>query len=87
MTAFIRALYVRAWRSILTGWSYSTTMDFEGNEVPKVEIDWSNDDDKLANFNNKALNAIFIGVDTKKIKLIFSCESAKEAWKILQTHF
>ena len=39
----------------------------------------------MANYNNRALNAIFNGVDAEQIKLISSCESAKEAWGILQT--
>ena len=54
---------MRAWGSIFTGWSPSTTKDFEGTETIKAKIDWSNDDDKLGNYNNKALNAIFNGVD------------------------
>ena len=70
---------MRAWKSNLTRWSPLTTKDSEGNETIKAEIDWSNDDDKLANYNNKALNAIFNVVDGKQIKLISSCESVKEA--------
>ena len=61
--------------------------DFEDNETIKAEIDWSNDDDKLANYNNKALNAIFNSVDAEKIKLISLCEFLKEAWDSLQTTF
>ena len=52
----------------------SATKNSEGNEIPKAKIDWLNDDDKLANFNNKALNAILNGADTEQIKLISSCE-------------
>ena len=82
MRAFIRTLNVKAWRSILIGLSPHTTKDFEGNETIKVEIDWSNNDDKLANYNNKALNAILNGLDAKQIKLVSSCESTKEALDI-----
>ena len=39
----------------------------------------------LANNNSKALNAIFNGVDTNQFKLISTCETAKDAWEILQT--
>ena len=87
MRAFIRALDVRAWKSILTRWSPPTTKDFKGNEIIKVEIDSSNDDDKLANYNDKALNAIFNGVDAEKIKLISLSIYAKKALDILQTKF
>ena len=39
----------------------------------------------MANYNNKALHAIFNGYDAGHIKLISSCETAKEAWDVLQT--
>lgn len=42
-------------------------------------------EDALANANSKALNAIFTAVVENQFKLISSCESAKEAWKILET--
>ena len=45
------------------------------------------EDEKLSGYNNKALHAIFNGVGECFIKLISSCESAKEAWQILQTQF
>ena len=70
---------MKAWRSILTWWSYLITIDYEGKKVPKAKIDWSNEDDKLANYNNKALNIIFNEVDAEQIKLISSFESTKEA--------
>ncbi|CAM8900188.1 unnamed protein product [Rhodiola kirilowii] len=37
--------------------------------------------------NAKALNAIFSAVDESIFKLILNCESAKEAWDTLSTHF
>ena len=67
---FIQALNVRAWRSILTRWTPPTVIDSEGKKVLKPEVDLSNDDDRLANYNNKALHAIFNGCDTDHIKLI-----------------
>ena len=39
------------------------------------------------NYNNKALHAIFNECDADHIKLISSCETAKEAREILQTTF
>ena len=48
---------------------------------------WFGDDDRLAKYNSKALNAIFNGVGADRIKLITTCESTKEAWKILQTAY
>ena len=78
---------VRAWRSILTGWTPPMVTDSEGKKGLKPEIDWSTKENHLANYNNKALHAIFNGCDTDHIKLISSCEIAKEAWEILQIAF
>ena len=82
MRAFIRAMDVRAWTSIMTDWTPPTVTDSEGKKVLKLEVDWSNDDDHLANYNNKVIHA-----DADHIKLISSCERTKEAWEILQTTF
>ena len=87
MRAFIRAIDVRACRSILIGWTPPTITDDEGKKVLKPEVESSNDDDHWANYNNKALHAIFNGCDSYHIKLISSCETAKEAWEIFQTTF
>ena len=58
-----------------------------------VEIDWTklkealaNCDEakiKAANFNSKALNALFSAVTNEEFKKISSTEIAKEAWSIL----
>ena len=63
----------------MTGWTPPTTTDDEGKKVIRAEVDWSNDDDCLANYNNKALRTIFNGYDAGHIHLISSCETAKEA--------
>ena len=71
----------------MTGWTTTTTTDSEGKKNIKLEVDWSNNNDCFANYNNKALHAIFNRCDAEHIKLISSCETAKEAWEILQTTF
>ena len=63
MKAFIRAMDVRAWRLILTGWTPPLVTDSEGKKVLKPEIDWSTKDNRLENYNNRALHAIFNGCD------------------------
>ena len=78
---------VRAWRSILTGWKPPIATNSEGKKSLKPEVDWSNKDDRLANYNKKALHAIFNGCEVDHIKLISSCETTKEAYDILQTMF
>ena len=87
MKAFIKAVEEKAWRSILTGWTHPTMKDSEGRSILKPEEIWSLDEDRLENYNVKALNAIFNTVDINQFKLISTCETAKEAWNILQTSY
>ena len=85
MRAFIKSQDEKAWRAVLSGW----TPPAESDDVTKVksELDWTDAEDKLSSYNNKALHAIFNGVGECYIKLISSCVSAKDAWQILQTQF
>ena len=53
---------MRAWRSILTSWTPPIVTDNEGKISIKPKIDWSTEDDRLTNYNNKALDAIFNSV-------------------------
>ncbi|XP_024026995.1 uncharacterized protein LOC112093201 [Morus notabilis] len=84
MRAFIKAIDERAWRLILTEWTHPTTTDNSGNVTLKLEETWLTDEDRLANYNSKALNVVFNVVDVNQFKLISTCESTKEAWEILQ---
>ena len=49
--------------------------------------DWDGAKIKAANFNNRALNALFNGVTNEEFKKISSTKTAKEAWTILQTTY
>ena len=53
----------------------------------EVPADWDDAMIKAANFNSKALNALFSTVTNEEFKKISSTESAKEAWTILQTTY
>ena len=77
MRAFIKSQDEKAWRAVLSGW----TPPVESDDVTKVksELDWTDAEDKLSNYNNKALHAIFNGVGECYIKLISSCVTAKDA--------
>ena len=51
---------------------------------PKEEpADWDDAKIKAANFNNRALNALFSAVTNEKFKKISSTETANETWTIL----
>ena len=65
------------WSALEIGWT-------KPKEAP---ADWDNAKIKVANFNNRALNAIFSAVTNEKFKKIFSTKTAKEAWTILQTTY
>ena len=48
---------------------------------------WDDAKIKVANFNNRTLNALFSAVNNEKFKKISLTETAKEAWTILQTTY
>ena len=65
------------WQAIEIGWI-----------KPKEALtDWDEAKIKAANFNNRALNALFSVVTNEEFKQISSTETAKEAWTILQTTY
>ena len=53
----------------------------------EASADWDKAKIKAANFNSRALNALFSVVTNKEFKKISSTETAKEAWIILQTTY
>ncbi|KAA0060315.1 gag-pol polyprotein [Cucumis melo var. makuwa] len=61
------------------------TMD--GVLVPKPKVDWTDAEEQASVGNAIAINAIFNGVDLNVFKLINSCTTAKEAWKILEVAY
>ena len=59
-----------------------------GQTKPKeVPADWDDVKIKAANFNSRALNALFSAVTNKEFKKISFTEIVKEAWTILQTTY
>ena len=52
-----------------------------------MPVDWDDATIIAANFNNRALNALFCGVTNEEFKKISSTEVAKEAWTILETTY
>ena len=59
-----------------------------GQTKPKeAPANWDDAKIKAKNFNNRALNALFNAVTNEEFKKIFSIETAKEVWTILQTTY
>ena len=65
------------WQAVEIGWT-------EPKEAP---ADLDDAKIKAANFNSRALNALFSAVTNEEFKMISSTKTAKEAWTILQTTY
>ena len=77
MKVFLQALGEQVWQAVKVGW-------IKPREVP---MDWDKATIIAANFNSKALNALFCGVTNEEFKKISSTEVTKEAWTILETTY
>ena len=59
-----------------------------GYTKPKeASTDWDDAKIKAANFDSKALNALFSAVMNEEFKKISSTKTSNEAWTILQTTY
>ena len=65
------------WQAVEIGWT-------KPKEAPAY---WDEAKIKAANFNSRALNALFSAVTNEEFKKISFTETAKEAWTILQTTY
>ena len=73
MRAFLQSQDKKVWQAVEIGWP-------KPNEAL---VDWDDAKIKAANFNSRALNALFSVVTKEEFKKISSTEIAKEAWTIL----
>ena len=74
MRAFLQSIDEKAWQAVEIGWT-----------KPKEALtDWDDAKIKLANFNNKVLNALFSAVTNEEFKKISFTETGKESWTILK---
>lgn len=70
-----------------SGWTSPVARGDDGKYIPKKEELWTDEENKMAKFNARALTAIHCRDARKQFKLIQGCEAAKDAWDILQRHF
>ena len=61
------------WQAVEIGWTKPT----------EVSVDQDDAKIKAANFNSRALNALFSAVANEDFKKISSTETTKEAWIII----
>ena len=77
MRAFLQSLDEKVWQAVDIGWT----------KPKEASADWDEAKIKVANFNSRALNALFSAITNEEFKKISSIETAKEAWTILQTTY
>ena len=77
MKVFLQALSEQVWQAIEIGW-------IKPKEAP---VNWDEATIIAANFNSRALNALFCGVTNEEFKKISPMKVAKEAWTILETTY
>ena len=74
MRAFLQSLDKKVWQAVEIGWTKPTEASADQDDA-KI---------KAANFNSRALNALFSAITNEEFKKISSTETAKEVWTILQ---
>ena len=77
MRTFLQSLDEKGWQAVEIGWT-------KPKEAP---ANWDEAKIKAANFNSRALNALFSAITKEEFKKISFTETAKEAWTILQTTY
>ena len=77
MRVFLQSLDEKMWQVVEIGWT----------KPKEALVDQDDAKIKAANFNNRALNALFSAVTNEEFKKISSTETTKEAWNILQTTY
>ena len=69
MRVFLYSLDEKVWQAVKIGWT-------KPKDVP---ADWDDTKIKAANFNNRALDALFSTITNEEFKKISPTETAKEA--------
>ena len=77
MRVFLQSLDKKVWLTVEIVW-------MKPEEPPAT---WDDTKIKVANFNSRALNALFSAVTNEEFKKISSTDNAKEAWTILQNTY
>ena len=77
MRAFLQSLDEKVWQVVEIGWT-------KPKEAP---ANWDDAKIKAANFNSRALNALFSVVTNEEFKKISSTDTVKKAWTILLTTY
>ena len=68
----MQSLDEKVWQAVEIGWTKSK----------EVLANWDDAKIKTANFNRRALDALFSAITNEEFKEIYSTETIKEAWTI-----
>ena len=71
MIAFLRAIDDQVWDIVVEGYT-DPTMVVEGQTKPKPRAQWSADEKTRSNCNNKAVNAIYNGINASGIYRVYA---------------
>ena len=69
MKVFLQSLYEKVWQAVEISWT----------KPKEASTDWDDAKIKAANFNSRALNALYSAVTNEEFKKISSTETTKEA--------
>ncbi|XP_062103129.1 uncharacterized protein LOC133814150 [Humulus lupulus] len=83
MRAYLKSVDERVWMTVSEGWT-PPTEKVGDVDIAKATSKWTTEEIEKANFNSKALNAIFNAVSTNQMKVVANCEISKEAWDKLK---
>ncbi|XP_062114802.1 uncharacterized protein LOC133827049 [Humulus lupulus] len=83
MCAFLRVVDERVWMAVEDGWKCPTVVEDKVVKPKQMNL-WTPEEMERANFNSKAMHALFNAVSTNQLKVIANSEIAKEAWEKLR---
>ncbi|GAV75366.1 zf-CCHC domain-containing protein/UBN2 domain-containing protein [Cephalotus follicularis] len=86
MTIFLQSLDYQLWHIIVNG-PRMPTRTIEGVVSPKPENEYNDNDFRMLQMNSKAKHVLFCVVGPNEFNRIYSCDSAKEMWDLLEVTY
>ncbi|GAV77117.1 zf-CCHC domain-containing protein/DUF4219 domain-containing protein/UBN2 domain-containing protein, partial [Cephalotus follicularis] len=87
MTIFIQSLDYNLWDLIVDGPDLPTTINENGEKVPKPRTRYNDEDRKKVQMNAKAKHIIICAINSNEFNRVSSCVSAKEMWDRLEVTY
>ncbi|GAV61486.1 zf-CCHC domain-containing protein/UBN2 domain-containing protein, partial [Cephalotus follicularis] len=87
MTIFIQSLDYNLWDLIVDGLDLPTTINENGEKVPKPRTRYNDEDRKKVQMNAKAKHIIICAINSNEFNRVSPCMSAKEMWDRLEVTY